>query len=98
MLFNLMGKKNSNTKTFSLTSAMVGDIMFVLRPFKERQMEMMYWSERLKSIENDIVKSLGLEPDKWSCNWVGAYQSGKLVCTRIPQQKEDDKNEENKKK
>lgn len=90
-------KKDQNTKTFSLTNAMIGDIMFVLRPFKERQMEMMYWSERLRSIENDIVKSLGIDPAKWTCNWVGAYQTGKLVCTLIPQ-KEDDKNGEAKKK
>jgi len=82
-----MSKKNQkdpNTKTVSLSGGMMGDLLFVLKPLKERQMEMLFWQNQLKEIELDILKSEAIDPAKWSPNWQQAFLTGKLVCTRIP--------------
>lgn len=80
-------KKNDNEKTFSLTPAMMGDLLFILKPLKERQMEMIFWSKELKNTEDDVLSGLALDPTKWQCDWQRAFQTGKLVCTKIPDPK-----------
>lgn len=92
-----MGKKNKdhNAKKFSLSEAMMGDLLFVLKPLKEKEMEAQFWAARLQFIKNDIVKSRGIDPAKWNCDWVKAFQTGVLECTKLPEPKivkEADKN------
>lgn len=87
-------KKDHNIKTLSLSPAMMGDLLFILKPLKERQMEMVFWSKELKGTENEILTSLGLDPNKWDCNWQQAFQTGKLVCNKIPEPKVVPKEEE----
>lgn len=91
--------KDPNVKTFSLTNLMMADLMFFLRPLKERQQEAMFWQKRLEQVQNDIVKSEGIDPTKYTVNWEGAYMTGKMVCTKIPEPviiKENGKNKDNK--
>ena len=78
-------KKDPNVKTFSLTEMMMADLMFFLRPMKERQQEMLFWSKSLERIQSDIVRSEGIDPTKFSVDWEGAYRTGKIVCTKIPE-------------
>lgn len=75
--------KNKNVKTFSLTNVMMADLMFFLRPLKERQQEVMFWESRLSQIQGEIVKNQGIDPAEFSVDWEGAYRTGKMVCTKI---------------
>jgi hypothetical protein len=76
--------KDPNVKTFSLTDMMMADLMFFLRPMKERQQEMLFWSKSLERVQNDIVRSQGIDPEKFQVDWNEAYKTGKMVCTKIP--------------
>lgn len=92
-------KKDTGIKTFSITELMMADLMFFLRPLKERQQEVMFWANQLKHVQDDIVKNQGIDSTKYSVDWDGAYRTGKMVCTKIPEpviQKEVDKNGQSK--
>lgn len=80
-------KKDNGTKTLSLSHAMMGDLLFVLKPLKEKQLEYMFWQNQLREVENDILKSEAIDSAKWNCNWQEAFVTGKLVCTLTPQPK-----------
>jgi hypothetical protein len=91
--------KDKNTKIFSLTNGMIADLMFFLRPMKEREAEMMFWQNQLRSAQNNISNSFSIDQSKYSIDWLNVYKTGKLVCTKLPEQKkEGEKNGESKKK
>ena len=75
----------SGEKTFDITDMMMADLMFFLRPLKERQQEMLFWTRQLSQCQNDITKSLGIDPTKFSVSWENAYKTGKLVYTPLPE-------------
>ena len=74
----------TGVKTFDVTDYMMADLMFFLRPMKERQQEMLFWMKQLQTTQNDIVKSLGIDSTKYSVSWDEAYKTGKLVFTPLP--------------
>lgn len=74
--------KNKSIKTFSITQGMMADLMFFLRPMKERQQEMLFWQQQLQITQDQIVKSQGIDPAEFEVDWQGAYRTGKLVCTK----------------
>ena len=76
--------KNKNVKTFSISNLMMADLMFFLRPFKERQQEAMFWSKRLQQVQKEIIRDQAIDPDKYSVDWEKAYETGKVVCVKIP--------------
>ena len=93
------GVKDPNVKTFSLNDMMMADLMFFLRPMKERQQEYVFWAKSLERIQDGIVRSEGIDPTKFSVDWEGAYVTGKIVCTKIPEpivEKEGEKNGQSK--
>lgn len=94
-------KKDKSTKTFNITNMMMADLMFFLRPMKERQQEAMFWNRQLVAVQQDIVKSLGVDQTKYSVNWEEAYQTGKIVCVKLPDpvivKEKNDKNNNSKK-
>lgn len=84
-----MSKKNKpvkdhNVKTFNITDYMMADLMFCIRPMKERQSEMMFWQQQLNQTQDDILRNQAIDPTKYMADWQGAYKTGKLVCTKIP--------------
>lgn len=89
-------KKDPNVKTFSITNMMMADLMFFLRPYKERQQEAIFWSSKLRQVQDDIVRSQGIDPTKFAVNWEEAYRTGKIVCVKIPETKNENNKSGNK--
>lgn len=71
-------------KVFDITDMMMADLMFFLRPMKERQQEMRFWSSQVTQCQNEIVSSLGIDSTKFSVSWEDAYRTGRLVFIPLP--------------
>ncbi len=80
-------KKDKNKKTFSINEQQIAMLLFFFRPFRERQAEMVYWMGQLDGVKREVIKTFGLDPDKWIGNWDEAYKTGKLVLTKLPEPK-----------
>jgi hypothetical protein len=92
----ILKEKKQDSKTFSLTDSMIADLMFILRPMKEKQMEAMFWQSQLRQVQDNIARNLAIDQGKFSIDWAKAYSTGKLTCTKIKE--EGEKNGESKKK
>jgi hypothetical protein len=92
-------KRNKDVKTFNLTNGMIGDLVFMLKIIREKQMEVMFWQGQLRQIQGNIANNFSIDQSKYSIDWGNAYKTAKLVCTKMPEQpqKEGEKNGENKK-
>lgn len=82
-------KPDENVKTISFSREMMADLLFVLKPIKEKHMEYLFWLNELEQIKQEILKNQTIDPTKWNCNWNESFATGKLVCTKIPAPKKE---------